>query len=92
MKSQLGEILVSDSIISEEEFNRIRVKHEIANKDIGIALVNLGYLTHKQLEKAIIKKNNQIIKDTEIILLHYINFINFINSRETSNIKFIKNR
>ena len=43
MKSQLSKILVSDSIISEEEFNKILGNYEIEKKHIGIALVNLGY-------------------------------------------------
>ena len=75
MKDKLGEIFISDSILSEEELNEILKQYNLENKDIGIALFNLGYLDQKQLESAMVKKIDNIIKETEIVLVLYQNLL-----------------
>ena len=69
MENKLRNILVSDSIISEEELDKIISQYNLKENDIGVALVNLGYLDQKELESIIIKKNNQMIKETEMIIV-----------------------
>ena len=80
MKLQLSEILISDSIITQDDFNKAHKKNNSKTKNIGFTLLKLGYLTQRELEKAIIKKNQQIIKDTEMILDYYTSFMTTVDT------------
>ena len=65
MRRLLGEILVSDGNITEEELNLALEKQKDDGRLIGIILIEMGYITQRELEKAIIKQKKHILDENK---------------------------
>ena len=65
MKMLLGDMMVSEGFITEEQLNEGLEKQKSDGRLLGLILVDMGYITQRNLEKAIIKQKQQVIDDSK---------------------------